>query len=84
MRITLDIDDDVLAAVRELAAHEHRSLGAVLSSLARGVLPRPASASGSAAGAAGRPPGSRFAVLPQRNEVVTLEHLRQLQDAEAI
>jgi len=40
VRTTLDIDDDVVAAARELAAGERRSLGAVISELARrGLTP---------------------------------------------
>ena len=40
MRTTLDIDDDVVAAARELAARERRSLGSVISELARrGLTP---------------------------------------------
>jgi hypothetical protein len=40
MRTTLDIDDDVVAAARDLAACEHRSLGSVISALARqGLTP---------------------------------------------
>jgi hypothetical protein len=40
VRTTLDIDDDVIAAARELAASERRSLGAVVSELARrGLTP---------------------------------------------
>ena len=40
MRTTLDLDDDVVAAARELAATERRSLGAVISELARrGLTP---------------------------------------------
>jgi hypothetical protein len=40
VRTTLDIDDDVVAAARELAASEHRSLGFVISALARhGLTP---------------------------------------------
>jgi hypothetical protein len=35
VRTTLDIDDDVVAAARELAAHEQRSLSSVISHLAR-------------------------------------------------
>ena len=35
MRTTLDIDDDVIEAARELAAEERRSLGSVISELAR-------------------------------------------------
>jgi len=40
VRTTLDIDDDVIAAARELAAGERRSLGSVISELARrGLTP---------------------------------------------
>ena len=40
MRTTLDLDDDLLAAARELAAAERRSLGSVVSELARrGLTP---------------------------------------------
>lgn len=35
MRTTLEIDDEVVSAARELAALERRSLGAVISDLAR-------------------------------------------------
>jgi hypothetical protein len=35
MRTTLDIDDDVVVAAKELAAGERRSLGSVISELAR-------------------------------------------------
>ena len=47
MRTTLDLDDDVLAAARELAAGERRSLGAVVSQLARrGLTPARVEAEG--------------------------------------
>ncbi|MBA3508463.1 MAG: antitoxin [Thermoleophilaceae bacterium] len=40
MRTTLDLDDDVVGAARELAAGERRSLGSVISELARrGLTP---------------------------------------------
>jgi hypothetical protein len=40
MRTTLDIEDDVLAAVKSLAQSEKRSAGKVISELARkGLLP---------------------------------------------
>ncbi|BBX74382.1 antitoxin [Mycobacterium shinjukuense] len=40
MRTTLDIADDVIAAAREIAFAERRSLGAVISELARrGLTP---------------------------------------------
>jgi hypothetical protein len=35
MRTTLDIEDDVLAAVKDLARRQQRTAGQVLSSLAR-------------------------------------------------
>ena len=38
MRTTLDIDDGVLAAIKELAQREGKSAGAVLSELARRAL----------------------------------------------
>jgi hypothetical protein len=38
MRTTLSIDDDVLAAAKGLAAAQHKSVGNVLSSLARQAL----------------------------------------------
>ena len=41
MRTTLAIDDDVLAAAKELAATENKSVGEVISTLARNAL-RPA------------------------------------------
>ena len=40
MRTTLDLDEDVIAAARELAAEGRRSLGSVISELARrGLTP---------------------------------------------
>ncbi len=40
MRTTLDLDDDVIAAARELAAGQRRSLGSIISELARrGLTP---------------------------------------------
>jgi hypothetical protein len=40
VRTTLDIDDDVVVAARELAGDERRSLGSVISDLARrGLTP---------------------------------------------
>jgi len=38
VRTTLDIDDDVLAAAREIARRERRTAGAVVSDLARRAL----------------------------------------------
>ncbi len=42
MRTTLAIDDDVLAAAKEMAATERKSVGEVISALARtAMLPHP-------------------------------------------
>jgi hypothetical protein len=38
MRTTLSIDEDVLAAAKEIAAAERKTLGAVISALAREAL----------------------------------------------
>jgi hypothetical protein len=44
VRTTLAIDDDVLAAAKELAATERKSVGEVISALARrALLPAPSS-----------------------------------------
>jgi hypothetical protein len=42
MRTTLDLDDNVLIADKAHAAREKRSLGSVISELAREALQRPA------------------------------------------
>lgn len=47
MRTTLDIDDGVLAAARAIAESENRSLGSVVSELARrGLVPQQRAADG--------------------------------------
>ncbi|HMJ01541.1 MAG TPA: hypothetical protein VK506_01295 [Conexibacter sp.] len=47
MRTTLDLDQDVLAAARDLASGERRSLGSVVSELARrGLTPARVEAEG--------------------------------------
>ncbi len=80
MRTTLDLDEDVLIAAKAHAAREKRSLGAVISDLARQSLQRPSAPVGRARSAR----GGRFAVLPARKEVVTVEHVRRLMDAEGV
>lgn len=47
MRTTLDIDEDVIVAARDLAADSRRSLGSVISELARhGLTPARVEADG--------------------------------------
>lgn len=79
MRTTLDIDDDVLQAAKELAAKEKRSAGAVISELARrGFQAGPASSSSGVMVRNGIP------LLPGRGEKVTLSQVRQILDEEGI
>jgi hypothetical protein len=73
MRTTLAIDDDVLAAAKELAATERKSVGEVISALAREAM-RPAPARG-----ATRNGVPLLAVRPGAARV-TSELVRQLQE----
>lgn len=79
MRTTIDIDDDLLAASKELARHEGTTAGAVVSRLLRQAL--------TARGAEGAPrctvPGFRpFAAKP--GAVVTNDILNRLRDEDGI
>jgi hypothetical protein len=79
MRTTLDIEDDVLQAARELAQREGGTAGQVLSTLARRGLAMPVAGRKHRSGLRGGVP-----VLPSRGEVVTLEHIQQLRDKEGM
>ena len=79
MRTTLSIDDDVLLAVKDRARREQRSVGEVLSELARQALTnqvrRPAGA-----------PGDEFhgfQPLPHRGAAVSNELIDRLRDEDA-
>ena len=77
VRITVTLDDDVLRAARALSAHDGRSLGTVLSDLARRGL---GSASQQPGGGAGN---RRFPVMgpgPAAGRVTT-ERVADLLDA---
>jgi hypothetical protein len=71
MRTTLEIDDDVLAAAKELAARQHKTAGEMISELARrGIQTRH-----------GKPSAKRrngFEVLPAAHRVVTPELVQKL------
>ena len=73
MRTTLAIDDDVMAAARGLAARQKKSVGEVISALARSAL-RPAAADGETR--------NGVPLLPPRDGAapVTPELVRQLLD----
>jgi hypothetical protein len=74
MRTTLDIDDDVLVAAKELAAAEKASIGKVISELARSALRR-----GSPAASKTR---NGLPLLPGRRALVTAEQVDKLLDEE--
>ena len=73
MRTTLAIDDDVLAAAKDLAAAEQKTVGEVISSLARKAL-TPAAATGKKRNGVPLLP-----VQPSARRVTT-EHVRQLEE----
>jgi hypothetical protein len=79
MRTTLDIEDDVLQAAKELAQREGGTAGQVISQLARRGLTVATDRSEPISSSRGGIP-----VLPSRGEVVTLEHTRHLMDQEGI
>jgi len=79
MRTTLDIEDDVLQAAKELAQRNGATAGQVISDLARRGLASPAAGRKSRSGTRGGVP-----VLPSRGELVTLEHIQQLRDKEGV
>jgi hypothetical protein len=74
MRTTLAIDDDVLAAAKHLAAREQRTVGEVISALARQGLARATRSS--------RAERSGIPLLPNRKNAtaVTLELVNLLRD----
>lgn len=75
MRTTLSIDDDVLVAARERAHRDKRTIGEVISELARQALNR-----------SDRPPGDSFhgfRPLPRRGGLVSntlIDRLREDED----
>ena len=78
MRTTLDIDDDLLIAVRRLADAEQASVGEVLSRLARRGLALHSEASKELRHRNGVP------VLPSRDVVITNELIDKMRDEEGI
>ena len=75
MRTTLDIEDDVLQAAKELAAKEGLTAGEMISRLARkGLYP-------ANIGAVSRIRNG-VPMLPERDEIITYEHVQRLIDEE--
>jgi len=79
MRTTLDIEDDVLQAAKELAQRDGGTAGQVISTLARrGLAGPPTKPKKSSATRGGVP------LLASRGEVVTLERIQNLADQEGV
>jgi hypothetical protein len=81
MRITLDIDDDVLTAARSLARHRGCTLGEMISTLARSAInapPRPASSVAEPA------PLYGFEAFASEGKIVTNEQIDELRDRDGI
>jgi hypothetical protein len=80
MRTTLDIEDDVLQAAKELAKREGGTAGQIISALARQALRDPSGKSKKAFVYKNGVP-----VLPHRDgEIITMEHIQNIMDQEGI
>ena len=78
MRTTLNIDDDVLIAVKEIAVRESKSAGVVVSSLLRQSLAR--GGRKTPGGGAEPKPEFGFRPFPKRGGVVTNELIDRLRE----
>lgn len=83
MRTTLDIADDVLFAAKELARREKKSLGLVISELARQGFAQPAAPAG---GLRATEPLAAYGIhpLPPRGAVISNELIDRLRDEEGV
>lgn len=84
MRTTLDIEDDVLAAAKELGRRERKSAGAVISELARRALTGEHSWAGGKKAAVAAKRVAGFRPFPSRGKVVSDELVNVLRDAEGV
>ena len=75
MRTMLDIDDDVLAAVHSLARQQNRTVGEVLSALARDAL-----AGAGAVDLRGPEVGHGFRAFPSNGKTVTNDLIDALEN----
>ncbi len=79
MRTTLNLADDAFLVAKQVAARSRLSLGEAVSQLVR---------AGASAGANVTPKDvplrGRFALLPQRDEIITPQHVRELMEREGI
>lgn len=81
MRTTLDIDDDVLSATKELARSAHKTAGKIISELARKALTQPSEAARST-----HEPAAFYGIrpLPRRGGIVSNELVNRIREEEGI
>jgi hypothetical protein len=79
MRTTLDIENDVLAAAKNIARREGQSTGKVISRLARQAL-----CGGKTNGRTIIEDRSGVPVVSTGDEIITMEHIRTLMEEEDI
>ena len=70
MRTTLDIDEDVLQAAKEIGAMRGKRAGQIISEMARKAMMSPSSAT----------ERNGVPLLPRRGRIVTVEMVEQLLD----
>lgn len=78
MRTTIDIEDDVLAAAKELARAQNVSVGHVVSKLVRETL------AGRQQEQSGKKHAAGFRPFPARGSLVTNEQVNALRDQEGV
>ncbi len=90
MRTTLDIADDILFAAKEMARREKKTLGEVVSDLARRAFTQPpadaenSASSSAAAGVSTRLASYGIRPFPSSGGVVTNELIDRIRDEEGI
>jgi hypothetical protein len=85
VRTTLDIDDDILAAARELAQRQQTTVGRVLSRLARATLTGGTPGEPTAAPGVAEPVAvGGFRPFASRGPTVTLADVDRIRDEEGV
>jgi len=79
MRTTLNLSEDALHVAKHYAMRQRLSLGDAVSALIRAGAQTHSQAPLTAASLRGR-----FAMLPARDEVITIDHVRALMEREGI
>jgi hypothetical protein len=82
MRTTIDIEDDVLAAAKEMARRQHVSAGQIVSRLLREALQ--GGGKRTSAVSEGAKPVGGFRPFPAAETVITDEQIDALRDAEGV